>query len=543
MRLLLLISLVLVTPFSGSFIQLTVERFPSLNTPRGAQVGMVVGGEPTVFGGHTEGFVRAQTAEYFHDGAWHEVPMVYPHDGVFAVPLPDGTVMLGGGSGEDFGIGQSWGVEVYDPQDHSCRPVGILDRKRAYASAFPLPDGQILVSGNWYAEDGIELYTPGKGFSAVKGLPSGRARPLILPAGDDFIIFSGSDQYGNKAEARVERLYGDSYYEPFLDIWAPGALSTPADAGAIGRNTFILLAQRVEDGQPGLVKVTDGEFSILEMEEPLPTEGIDSESILYIPSLLADRSNRVIWLPGTGAYGRFYLAKVDYDATLDGGKASVQMYYADCPDEQGFSMESSFLRQGNDFIIIGGCRNIGENGVFQETNFQNDASVWRLSLETGKSSAFPWWWILLSVLTAAGVGVTVFATRKREDNPASDQPGPESDTTIRANLMDQMIQLIEEKELWKKEDLRLDDIVQELASNRTYVSTLINSVSGVKFSTLINGYRVAHAKKMLLEHPDILMDVVAEESGFSSRTAFFRNFKALVGMTPKQWQEQRDKKE
>ena len=106
-----------------------------------------------------------------------------------------------------------------------------------------------------------------------------------------------------------------------------------------------------------------------------------------------------------------------------------------------------------------------------------------------------------------------------------------------------MIQLIEEKELWKKEDLRLDDIVQELASNRTYVSTLINSVSGVKFSTLINGYRVAHAKKMLLEHPDILMDVVAEESGFSSRTAFFRNFKALVGMTPKQWQEQRDKKE
>ena len=90
----------------------------------------------------------------------------------------------------------------------------------------------------------------------------------------------------------------------------------------------------------------------------------------------------------------------------------------------------------------------------------------------------------------------------------------------------------------EKDDLRLDDIAQELASNRTYISTLLNSVSGVKFSTLINGYRIAHAQKMLLEHPDILVDVVAEESGFSSRTAFFRNFKIHTGMTPSEWRKQ-----
>ena len=542
MRHLMLICLVMMTPLSGPFIQLTAERMPSLNTPRGAQISMVVGGEPTVFGGHTDGFLRTQTAEYFRDGVWHEVPMTYPHDGGFAVPLPDGTVMLGGGSGEDFGIGQSWGVEVYDPRSHSCLPIGIMDRKRAYASAFPLSDGRVLISGNWYAEDGIELYTPGEGFSLVKDLPSGRSRPLILPAGDDYLIFGGIDQYGDKAEARVDRFLGDSRQEPLLETWMPAALNTLADAGAIGRNSFLCLARKADSGQGGIVMVNDGVFSLLEMETPLPSEGIDAEEILYSPPILADRPNRLIWLLGTGNKGRIYLAKVNYDATLDGGKAAVQMYYSECPDEGGFSMESSFLRWDDSFIIIGGCRNLGEAGEFKETNFLTDASVWKLSLEAPKAAAgFPWWWILIAGLIAAGVSVSVFFARKKKDSTAPDQSNQESEKAIRANLVDQMIRLIEEKELWKKEDLRLDDLVQELASNRTYVSTLLNSVSGVKFSTLINGYRVAHAQKMLLENPDILMDVVAEESGFSSRTAFFRNFKALIGMTPKQWQEQNQK--
>ena len=101
--------------------------------------------------------------------------------------------------------------------------------------------------------------------------------------------------------------------------------------------------------------------------------------------------------------------------------------------------------------------------------------------------------------------------------------------------MDQIIGLIEEKELWKKADLRLDDIVRELASNRTYISTLLNNIYGTKFPTLVNGYRIRHAQELLREHPDMLMDDVAEESGFSSRTAFFRNFKAVTGMTPKEW--------
>ena len=60
-------------------------------------------------------------------------------------------------------------------------------------------------------------------------------------------------------------------------------------------------------------------------------------------------------------------------------------------------------------------------------------------------------------------------------------------------------------------------------------------MSGESFTSMITRYRVQYAQKLLREHPDMILDEVAEESGFSSRTTFFRNFKALTGMTPQEW--------
>ena len=117
------------------FQRMSVETLPNLNHNRGGHFTICLNGEPTVFGGHTDGFILDQTAEYFKDGKWTEIQMLYPHDFGFVVKLPDGKMMLGGGAAENFGIGQSWGVEIYDPETHSFTPAGILERKRTGASA------------------------------------------------------------------------------------------------------------------------------------------------------------------------------------------------------------------------------------------------------------------------------------------------------------------------------------------------------------------------------------------------------------------------
>ena len=87
----------------------------------------------------------------------------------------------------------------------------------------------------------------------------------------------------------------------------------------------------------------------------------------------------------------------------------------------------------------------------------------------------------------------------------------------------------------KRQDLLIQDIASELATNRNYISILLNTILDTKFTTLVNGYRICHAQELMRAHPDMLLDDVAEASGFASRSTFFRNFKAQTGQTPKQW--------
>ena len=129
-------------------LPMTVERLPDLNVPRSAHVMAYAGGELTVIGGHTTGFVPTVTAEYFRDNKWHLVNTLYPHDFGFGVVLPSEEVLVGSGCAEDFGVGRTYGVELYNPVSHSFSPLPILDQRRTHTSAAYLSNGTTVVSGN-----------------------------------------------------------------------------------------------------------------------------------------------------------------------------------------------------------------------------------------------------------------------------------------------------------------------------------------------------------------------------------------------------------
>lgn len=168
-----------------------IERLPDLN------------GEITLLGGNTTGFKPIETAEYYADGAWHTVSMLYSHMNGFAASLPDGSVLLGGGSPEAFGIGQSWGMEIYNPASHSFSASGIMSVKRAMSSALTMPDGSVLIVGNWRAGDSFETWTPDGGFVTGEALAPGWAEPFIFPASeDDIIVFGAWDTRGNRPGGR-----------------------------------------------------------------------------------------------------------------------------------------------------------------------------------------------------------------------------------------------------------------------------------------------------------------------------------------------------
>ena len=100
-----------------------MERLPDLNVPRAGHQLFFINGELVVAGGHTNGFVPTPTAEYLKDGKWHVMEMVYNHDFGYSVVLRSGKVLLGGGC---------W---------------------------------QVVISGNWYHDDGIEVFDGQKRFT------------------------------------------------------------------------------------------------------------------------------------------------------------------------------------------------------------------------------------------------------------------------------------------------------------------------------------------------------------------------------------------
>jgi len=518
-----------------TFQPMTVERLPDLKRPRGHSHAALLGDEITVFGGHTDGFKPMHTAEFYSGGAWHEIEMMYTHDNSAAVLLPDGGIMLLGGTPEDFGVGQSWGVEIYDRKSHTFRSPGILDRKRARVSALVLPDGAVAVCGNWYAEDGIGIYREGIGFREWSVPSVARAEPFILPASDEeVILFASEGTRGEPLDGMVDVLDGEPFHVPLLDDWKllPNRTLSP-DSFRIAPFTYLMVARHREDGSFAVVKLDGKEFSLLDMDRALPGEGLDGE-LFWSGHLMVNRPEREAWMQGFDGKGRIYLACIDYDAVLEGETAAVSFYCASVPGDRHFA-NSFLMLPGNRFAIIGGVGLEEADGKSVENNFSTSSAVYIFHTQAPAvpttSRAFLWA-VVLAVLAA--VALAGLLLRRKE--AGGEETGDGTDLpSARGDLMSRITVLMEEKELFRRSDLKIADLASGLGTNVTYISACINGQAGVSFNEFVTGYRVRYAQALMSRHPGMKLSQVSEESGFSGERSFFRNFKKMTGFTPRQW--------
>lgn len=98
----------------------------------------------------------------------------------------------------------------------------------------------------------------------------------------------------------------------------------------------------------------------------------------------------------------------------------------------------------------------------------------------------------------------------------------------------ELIKLVEEDEVFMNPDLKITDISKMLNTNRTYISHIINEELKMSFSEFINGYRVAYAKKILKDKDasNLTLSQIAEMSGFSNDSTFYRVFKSIEKTSP-----------
>lgn len=507
--------------------ELLVERLPNLNIPRNGHFLTYVDGELTVIGGHTTGFIPTATAEYFQGGSWHLLDTYFPHDFGFGLVLPSEQVLVGGGCAEAFGIGQTWGVEMYDPATHSFSPLPILDVKRgANASAARLSDGRIIVSGNWYAEDMVSVYSPQSGGESLRAPALGRLRPFILQtAPDNALILSSSGTRGENLPPVADRLRGAPLEVPLLQEWESWTCFGHTSNYFIGDETvggyaWLFPAFRKTDGQLGLIKLVGEEFSVLETEQPLPTASPEGKPLEPGAILLADRENRCAWIiRAVEGTGEMVLAKVDYGEALSGGKAPVSLYWAEVPDGRPVHSIGAVPMPGGRIAFVG--------GLVDSDNYHPDGIAFILHTEPVERAALPW--IILAGLLLAATVLFLILRHRKDRLPSVEPEDPFSD------LMDRITRQMEEDRLFLKKGLSKEDLARAVHSNSRYISDCINRKAGCSFTDYVNDYRIRYARQLLYENPDMRLADISEESGFSSQVTFYRNFKARTGQTPGEW--------
>ena len=94
---------------------------------------------------------------------------------------------------------------------------------------------------------------------------------------------------------------------------------------------------------------------------------------------------------------------------------------------------------------------------------------------------------------------------------------------------------LEKEKPYRNPDFQLQDLRQVLPMNRTYLSQFINAEYGCSFYHWVNGLRVAEAKRLMREQPEIKIQEVSDCCGFSNQKVLWRTFVNETGMSPSEW--------
>jgi len=535
--------------------RIQVERLPDLNIAREGHTALCLNGELTVFGGHTTGFIPTPSAEYFSNGQWKQLKMVYMHDEGTVLAMRSGQVLLAGGLEKNLGIGQSFEVESYNPEDHTFRGFGCLDKKRSLASAVEVDSGRVLITGNWYTDDGIELFDGRKSFAGVRDVTVSRAAPYLFRTsnGDVLVLSALTNKHEYMDSIIVDRLHGDAFTVPMLQHWKPAApFPCHSEAGFIGdeskghyaylmpvrdfaRKDVEAERQGKPAGQVAVVLVEDTVFSLLPTSCPIPMSTPEYGPIYYdMSGIIADRKVHRAYLTGADKDNRLYVVSIDYARR----PSSLTLYYTDPLPDCG-CFQPTLTSEGN-LAVIGGSMQPG----FVCDHYAPVASAYLLLLgsptdESGSSVSL-WWLLMLGGVVAFVIGAgriwLVRRRKRRVQSPSEDgSQEPVHVNDAEEAMMVRINQLMEEQKLYLDKGLLITDIAQRLGVHRNTVSSCINSQCGCSFNTYINGYRIEYAMQQFRLHPERKIVAVGLESGFSTERSFYRAFKTATGLTPSEW--------
>lgn len=113
-----------------------------------------------------------------------------------------------------------------------------------------------------------------------------------------------------------------------------------------------------------------------------------------------------------------------------------------------------------------------------------------------------------------------------------------AETLIHKRIFLELRELFETKKLYLNPNLDIDLVIKELGTNKKYLYYAINSNSE-NFRSFLNRYRIEEAKELIRNsiknNTSPNFTEIYENTGFNSNVTFYRAFKLVTGLTPKEY--------
>ena len=108
------------------------------------------------------------------------------------------------------------------------------------------------------------------------------------------------------------------------------------------------------------------------------------------------------------------------------------------------------------------------------------------------------------------------------------------DNKMMSALSDKLIYLVEQKKVYTKNDLSLQELADMMETSTHKLSQLLNEKMNQSFYDFINFHRVQEVKSKLAseEYSHLKVLAIAFDAGFNSKTTFNAAFKKQVGLSP-----------
>ena len=144
--------------------------------------------------------------------------------------------------------------------------------------------------------------------------------------------------------------------------------------------------------------------------------------------------------------------------------------------------------------------------------------------------------VLLLLIGHTGMHQHFTAKELAEDicEPEGTPQKKEAETNFVVDTIgEEIIRVVDGEQLYLQPNLKINDLAQRLNTNREYIYRAINIGMGQSFADFINSRRIDYAARLLENNPNTPLSEVALKAGFSSPSAFYRNWKRFKDYPPK----------